>query len=164
MATKIELTKEQKEASNNAIQIALDKEAQLKGKSVLKQLAEDKGYFIIHSFEEKEQEIGGSIAKWISFNYTANEDDCILNASIMLFRKNIYSDKECKVLIPNVKSKLLGTVAAKQAFENQQKIKPVITKGFIKVYSQNEADPNKQDVSIVESEEITFEIIEEKKK
>ena len=163
MATKLTLTAEQKEASNNAIQIALNKEAQLKGKSVLKQLAEDKGFFIIHSFEEKEEEIGNSTVKWVSFNYQANDEDCILNASTMLFRKNIYSDKEAKVLIQNVKGKLLGTLAAKQAFEESLKIYPIITKGFIKVYTPNEADPKKQDVSIVESDEITFEIEEKKK-
>lgn len=149
------LTEEQQTAINQAI----EKEAQAKGKKVLSEIATRNETFTIVSFSEKETKISEKSVKWIAFDY-ANATigaNTILNASMMLFRKNIYSDSECKQPIQITNMGLLGTLAAKEAYENGWEIKPKIVDCWIKEYSKDVQ-------TIVESKELTFEIIVPKAK
>ena len=142
-----------KEESLKALQFAIEKEAQQKGKKALFDIAKRNETFKIVSFEEKADEIGNTTRKWINFNYISKlaGENTILSASMILFRKNLYKDKEAKVILPTTNKGLLGTIAAKEAFENGKEIKPVIvTNCFVKEYDKED------NLIIKESEELTF--------
>ena len=142
-----------KEESLKALQVAIEKEAQQKGKKALFDIAKRNETFKIVSFEEMKGEIGEATQKWINFNYISKlaGEKTILSASMILFRKNLYKDKEAKVILPTTNKGLLGTIAAKEAYENGKEIKPVIiTNCFVKEYDKD------NNVTIKESEELTF--------
>ena len=141
-----------KEESLKALQFAIEKEAQQKGKKALHDIARRNESFKIVSFEEKEDKIGEATQKWINFNYISKlaGENIILSASMILFRKNLYKDKEAKIILPTTNKGLLGTIAAKEAFENGKEIKPVITNCFVKEYDKD------NNIIIKESEELTF--------
>jgi hypothetical protein len=92
-----------KEESLKALQFAIEKEAQQKGKKALYDIAKRNETFKIVSFEEKEDEIGNTTRKWINFNYISKlaGEDTTLSASMILFRKNLYKDnnKDIEFLI-----------------------------------------------------------------
>ena len=142
-----------KEESLKALQIAIEKEAQQKGKKALFHIAKRNETFKIVSFEEMKDEIGNTTRNWINFNYISKlaGENITLSASMSLFKKNLYKDKEAKVILPTTNKGLLGTIAAKEAFENGKEIKPIITANcFVKEYDKD------NNVIIKESEELTF--------
>ena len=134
------------------------------GKHILFKIAERNETFKIHSFDTKERFINGennSRFKTPVFNYTSNyinKGNLILNASLNVFTKPKYEDKECTKLIStfNNNKELIDLVTLKNVYENDYTLKPIVISCFVRIKRPFE---NGVRTEIVQSEELIFEIL-----
>ena len=132
------------------------------GKNLLFKIAERNETFKIHSFETKERINFETDSRFIMpvFNYTTNcidNGNLILNASLNVFTKPKYEDKECTKLIPTFKNQneIIDLVTISNIYKNGWILKPIIVNCFIK-----EVRPYENDIrmEVVQSKRLIFEI------
>ena len=131
-------------------------------KNLLFKIAERNETFKIHSFETKERINFENDSRFIMpvFNYTTNcidNGNLILNASLNVFTKPKYEDKECTKLIPTFKNQneIIDLVTISNIYKNGWILKPIIVNCFIK-----EVRPYENDIrmEVVQSKRLIFEI------
>ena len=132
------------------------------GKHLLFKIAERGETFKIHSFEMKERINFENDSKFIMsvFNYTSNcidNGNLILSASLNVFTKPKYEDKECTKLIPTFKNlnEIIDLVTLSNIYKNGYILKPIIIDCFIKTICPYE---NGLSTKIVQSKQLIFEI------
>lgn len=132
------------------------------GKHLLFKIAERGETFKIHSFEEKERINFENDSKFIMpvFNYTTNcidNGNLILNASLNIFTKPKFEDKECTKLIPTFKNQneIIDLVTLSNIYKNNWILKPIIIDCFIKAVRPYE---NGICVEVIQSKQLMFEI------
>ena len=105
---------------------AIQTESQKKGKATLYQIAKEGKTFKIIEFVERNNQVNENLKlNWIAFSYTSDLlGDVVMEASIILFRKNLYDLNDNTKIIPTTNKGALGTLAAKLAFEKDLQIKP----------------------------------------
>ena len=132
------------------------------GKHLLFKIAERKETFKIHSFEMKERINFETDSKFIMpvFNYTTNcidNGNLILSASLNVFTKPKYEDKECTKLIPTFKNQneIIDLVILSNIYRNNWILKPIIIGCFTK-----EVQPYENGIcmEVVQSKRLIFEI------
>ena len=132
------------------------------GKQLLFKIAERNETFKIHSFETKEKINFETDSRFIMpvFNYTTNcidNGNLTLNASLNVFTKPKYEDKECTKLIPTFKNQneIIDLVTLSNIYKNGWILKPIIVNCFIK-----EVRPYENDIrmEVVQSKRLIFEI------
>ena len=149
---------------NNSLQI-IDKiitnYSERNGKHLLFKLAARGETFKIHSFEMKEIINFETDSKFMMpvFNYTTNcidNGNLILSASLNVFTKPKYEDKECTKLIPTFKiNEIIDLVTLKKIYENNWILKPIAITCFIKTIRPYE---NGTIVETIQSKQLIFEI------
>ena len=150
---------------NNSMQI-IDKIVtnyiESNGKHLLFKIAERNETFKIHSFEMKERINFETDSKFIMpvFNYTTNcidNGNLILSASLNVFTKPKYEDKECTKLIPTFKNQneIIDLVILSNIYRNNWILKPIIIDCFTK-----EVQPYENGIcmEVVQSKRLIFEI------
>lgn len=132
------------------------------GKHLLFKIAERGETFKIHSFEMKERINFETDSKFIMpvFNYTTNcinNSNSILSASLNVFTKPKYEDKECTKLIPTFKNQneIIDLVTLSNIYKNGWILKPIIIACFIKTIRPYE---NGLSTEIIPSKQLMFEI------
>ena len=133
------------------------------GKHLIFKIAERNETFKIHSFETKERINFETDSKFIMpvFNYTTNcidNGNLILNASLNVFTKPKYEDKECTKLIPtfkNLNNEIIDLVTLSNIYRNGWILKPIIIDCFIKAPRPYE---NSIIVEVIQSKQLIFEI------
>lgn len=132
------------------------------GKNLLFKIAERNETFKIHSFETKERINFENDSRFIMpvFNYTTNcidNGNLILNASLNVFTKPKYEDKECTKLIPTFKNQneIIDLVTISNIYKNGWILKPIIVNCFIKEVRPYESGIC---IEVVQSKRLIFEI------
>ena len=132
------------------------------GKNLLFKIAQRNETFKIHSFETKERINFENDSRFIMsvFNYTTNcidNGNLILNASLNVFTKPKYEDKECTKLIPTFKNQneIIDLVTLSNIYKNNWILKPIIIDCFIKAVRPYE---NSICIEVIQSKELIFEI------
>ena len=133
------------------------------GKHLLFKIAERGETFKIHSFEMKERINFENDSRFIMpvFNYTTNcINNCnsILSASLNVFTKPKYEDKECTKAIctfKNINNELIDLVTLSNIYRNGWILKPIIIDCFIKAAQPYE---NGTIVETIQSKQLIFEI------
>ena len=139
---------------------AIQTESQKKGKATLYQIAKEGKTFKIIEFVKRDNQINENLKlNWIAFTYTSDliGEDVIMEASIILFRKNLYDLNDNTKVIPTTNKGALGTLAAKLAFEKELEIKPKEIDCYISILDK--------DGNLIKekSKELFFEILEQPK-
>ena len=132
------------------------------GKNLLFKIAQRDETFKIHSFDTKEKINFENDSRFIMpvFNYTTNcidNGNLILNASLNVFTKPKYEDKECTKLIPTFKNQneIIDLVTLSNIYKNGWILKPIIVNCFTKEIRPYE---NGICVEVVQSKRLIFEI------
>ena len=139
---------------------AIQTESQKKGKATLYQIAKEGKTFKIVEFVKRENQVNETLKlNWIAFTFSSDliGEDVIMEASIILFRKNLYDLNDNTKVIPTTNKGALGTLAAKYAFEKDLSIKPKEIDCFISVLDEN------NNLVKIKSKELYFEILEQPK-
>ena len=139
---------------------AIQTESQKKGKATLHEIAKQGKTFKIVEFVKRDNQVNENLKlNWIAFSYTSDliGEDVIMEASIILFRKNLYDLNDNTKVIPTTNKGALGTLAAKLAFEKDLQIKPSEIDCYISVLDK--------DGNLIKekSKELFFEILEQPK-
>ena len=140
---------------------AIQTESQKKGKATLYQIAKEGKTFKILEFVKRDNQVNETLKlNWIAFTYTSDliGKDVIMEASIILFRKNLYDLNDNSKVIPTTNKGALGTLAAKLAFEKDLSIKPKEIECYISILDEN------GNLIKEKSKELFFEILEPKTK
>lgn len=139
---------------------AIQTESQKKGKATLHEIAKaNKTFKVVEILERNAQINETTKINWVAFSFTSDliGKDITLEASIILFRKNLYSLEDDTKIIPTTNKGVLGTLALKYAFENELEIKPKEIDCFVSILDKD----NK--LIKEKSKELTFEILEKPK-
>jgi hypothetical protein len=139
---------------------AIQTESQKKGKATLYSIAKQNKTFKVVEILERSAKISETnTLSWIAFSFTSDiiGKDITLEASVILFRKNLYDLEDETKIIPTTNKGALGTLALKHAFENDLEIKPKEIECKISILDEN----NK--LIKVESKELIFEILDKPK-
>ena len=139
---------------------AIQTESQKKGKATLYQIAKEGKTFKIVEFVKRENQVNETLKlNWIAFTFSSDliGEDVIMEASIILFRKNLYDLNDNTKVIPTTNKGALGTLAAKYAFEKDLQIKPSEIECYISIFDK--------DGNLIKekSKELFFEILEQPK-
>ena len=139
---------------------AIQTESQKKGKATLYQIAQQGKTFKIIEFVKRDNQVNENLKlNWIAFSYTSDliGEDVVMEASIILFRKNLYDLNDNTKVIPTTNKGALGTLAAKLAFEKNLSIKPKEIDCYISILDK--------DGNLIKekSKELFFEILEQPK-
>ena len=143
------------EVLNEAIQT----ESQKKGKATLYQIAKEGKTFKIIEFVRRDKQVNETLKlNWIAFTFSSDllGKDVIMEASIILFRKNLYDLNDNTKVIPTTNKGVLGTLAAKLAFEKDLEIKPSEIDCYISILDEN------NNLVKTKSKELYFEILDNK--
>ena len=119
---------------------AIQTESQKKGKATLYQIAKEGKTFKIIEFVKRENQVNETLKlNWIAFTFSSDllGADVIMEASIILFRKNLYDLNDNTKVIPTTNKGALGTLAAKLAFEKNLSIKPKEIDCYISILDEN---------------------------
>lgn len=119
---------------------AIQTESQKKGKATLHEIAKQGKTFKIIEFVKRDNQVNETLKlNWIAFTYTSDliGEDVIMEASIILFRKNLYDLNDNTKVIPTTNKGALGTLAAKLAFEKNLSIKPKEIECYISILDEN---------------------------
>ena len=138
---------------------AIQTESQKKGKATLYQIAKEGKTFKIIEFVKRDKQVNESLKlNWIAFTFSSDllGEDVIMEASIILFRKNLYDINDNSKVIPTTNKGALGTLAAKLAFEKNLSIKPKEIDCYISILDEN------GNLIKEKSKELFFEILEPK--
>ena len=139
---------------------AIQTESQKKGKATLYQIAKEGKTFKIIEFVKRENQVNETLKlNWIAFTFSSDllGADVIMEASIILFRKNLYDLNDNTKVIPTTNKGALGTLAAKLAFEKNLSIKPKEIDCYISILNEN------GNLIKEKSKELFFEILEQPK-
>ena len=139
---------------------AIQTESQKKGKATLHEIAKQGKTFKIVEFVKRDNQVNENLKlNWIAFSYTSDliGEDVIMEASIILFRKNLYDLNDNTKVIPTTNKGALGTLAAKLAFEKNLSIKPKEIECYISILDEND------NLIKEKSKELFFEILEQPK-
>ena len=139
---------------------AIQTESQKKGKATLYQIAKEGKTFKIIEFVKRENQVNETLKlNWIAFTFSSDllGEDVIMEASIILFRKNLYDLNDNTKVIPTTNKGALGTLAAKLAFEKDLEIKPKEIDCYISILDEN------GNLIKEKSKELFFEILEQPK-
>ena len=139
---------------------AIQTESQKKGKATLHEIAKANKTFKVVEIVNREAAINDTTnLKWIAFSFTSEliGKDVALEASVILFRKNLYELQDETKIIHTTNKGVLGTLALKYAFENDLEIKPKEIECKVSILDEN----NK--LIKVESKELIFEILDKSK-
>ena len=140
---------------------AIQTESQKKGKATLYQIAKEGKTFKIIEFVKRNKQVNENLKlNWIAFTFSSDllGEDVIMEASIILFRKNLYDLNDNSKVIPTTNKGALGTLAAKYAFEKDLLIKPSEIECYISILDEN------GNLIKEKSKELFFEILEPKTK
>ena len=140
---------------------AIQTESQKKGKATLHEIAKANKTFKVVEILERDAQINETTKiNWVAFSFESEliGKDVALEASVILFRKNLYDLNDTTKIIHTTNKGVLGTLALKHAFENELEIKPKEIECFISILDEN----NK--LIKVKSKELIFEILEKPKK
>ena len=140
---------------------AIQTESQKKGKATLYQIAKEGKTFKIIEFVRRDKQVNETLKlNWIAFTFSSDllGKDVIMEASIILFRKNLYDLNDNTKVIPTTNKGALGTLAAKLAFEKNLSIKPKEIDCYISIIDEN------GNLIKEKSKELFFEILEQKTK
>lgn len=146
-----------KSKSLEVLNSAIQTESQKKGKATLHEIAKQGKTFKIIEFVERDKQINETLKlNWIAFTFSSDllGEDVVMEASIILFRKNLYDLNDNTKVIPTTNKGALGTLAAKLAFEKNLSIKPKEIDCYI---SEIDKDNN---LIKVKSKELFFEILD----
>lgn len=138
---------------------AIQTESQKKGKATLYQIAKEGKTFKIIEFVRRENQVNETLKlNWIAFTFSSDllGEDVIMEASIILFRKNLYDLNDNTKVIPTTNKGALGTLAAKLAFEKDLEIKPKEIDCFVSILDEN------NNLVKTKSKELYFEILDNK--
>ena len=136
---------------------AIQTESQKKGKATLYQIAKEGKTFKIIEFVKRDNQVNETLKlNWIAFTFSSDllGEDVIMEASIILFRKNLYDLNDISKVIPTTNKGALGTLAAKLAFEKDLEIKPKEIDCYISILDEN------GNLIKEKSKELFFEILE----
>lgn len=139
---------------------AIQTESQKKGKATLHEIAKANKTFKVVEILERDAKLNETTKiNWVAFSFTSEliGKDVVLEASVILFRKNLYDLNDNTKVIHTTNKGVLGTLALKYAFENQLEIKPKEIDCFVSILDEN----NK--LIKVKSKELIFEILEKPK-
>ena len=134
---------------------AIQTESQKKGKATLHEIAKANKTFKVVEILERNASINETTKiNWIAFSFESDliGKGVILEASVILFRKNLYSLEDDTKIIPTTNKGVLGTLALKYAFENNLQIKPKEIECFVSILEDNK-------LTKIKSKELTFEIL-----
>ena len=143
--------------SLEVLEEAIQTESQKKGKATLYQIAKEGKTFKIIEFVKRENQVNETLKlNWIAFTFSSDllGKDVIMEASIILFRKNLYDLNDNTKVIPTTNKGALGTLAAKYAFEKELSIKPSEIECYISILNEN------GNLIKEKSKELFFEILE----
>ena len=135
---------------------AIQTESQKKGKATLHEIAKANKTFKVVEILKRDAQINETTKiNWIAFSFESDliGKGVILEASVILFRKNLYSLEDDTKVIPTTNKGVLGTLALKYAFENNLQIKPKEIECFVSILEDNK-------LTKVKSKELTFEILD----
>ena len=135
---------------------AIQTESQKKGKATLHEIAKANKTFKVVEILKRDAQINETTKiNWIAFSFESDliGKGVILEASVILFRKNLYSLEDDTKIIPTTNKGVLGTLALKHAFENNLQIKPKEIECFVSILEDNK-------LTKVKSKELTFEILD----
>ena len=135
---------------------AIQTESQKKGKATLHEIAKQGKTFKVVEILERNASINETTKiNWIAFSFESDliGKGVILEASVILFRKNLYSLEDDTKIIPTTNKGVLGTLALKYAFENNLQIKPKEIECFVSILEDNK-------LTKVKSKELIFEILD----
>ncbi len=135
---------------------AIQTESQKKGKATLHEIAKQGKTFKVVEILERNASINETTKiNWIAFSFESDliGKGVILEASVILFRKNLYSLEDDTKTIPTTNKGVLGTLALKYAFENNLQIKPKEIECFVSILEDNK-------LTKIKSKELTFEILD----
>ena len=138
---------------------AIQTESQKKGKATLHEIAKQGKTFKIVEFVKRDNQVNENLKlNWIAFTYISDliGKDVIMEASIILFRKNLYDINDNTKVIPTTNKGALGTLAAKLAFEKDLEIKPKEIDCFVSILDEN------NNLVKTKSKELYFEILDNK--
>ena len=150
-----------KSKSLEVLNSAIQTESQKKGKATLYQIAKEGKTFKIIEFVRRENQVNETLKlNWIAFTFSSDliGKDVVMEASIILFRKNLYDLNDNTKVIPTTNKGALGTLAAKYAFEKDLEIKPSEIECYISILDEN------NNLIKEKSKELFFEILEQPKK
>ena len=139
---------------------AIQTESQKKGKSTLHEIAKAGKTFKVVEILDREAAVNETTnLKWVAFSFTSDliGKDAVLEASVILFRKNLYELNNDTKIIHTTNKGVLGTLALKYAFENGFEIKPKEIDCKVSILDEN------NNLTKVESKELVFEILEQPK-
>lgn len=139
---------------------AIQTESQKKGKATLHEIAKQGKTFKVVEILERDAQINESTKiNWIAFSFESEliGKNITLEASVILFRKNLYDLEDTTKVIPTTNKGVLGTLALKYAFENGLEIKPKEIECFVSILDKD----NK--LIKEKSKELIFEILEKPK-
>ena len=148
-----------KSKSLEVLNEAIQTESQKKGKATLHEIAKQGKTFKIVEFVKRDNQVNENLKlNWIAFSYTSDliGEDVIMEASIILFRKNLYDLNDNTKVIPTTNKGALGTLAAKLAFEKELEIKPKEIDCFVSILDEN------NNLVKTKSKELYFEILDNK--
>ena len=140
---------------------AIQTESQKKGKATLHEIARQGKTFKIVEFVKRDNQVNETLKlNWIAFTYISDliGEGVVMEASIILFRKNLYDLNDNSKVIPTTNKGALGTLAAKYAFEKDLQIKPSEIECYISILDKND------NLIKEKSKELFFEILEPKTK
>ena len=143
--------------SLEVLEEAIQTESQKKGKATLYQIAKEGKTFKIIEFVKRDKQVNETLKlNWIAFTFSSDllGKDVIMEASIILFRKNLYDLNDNTKVIPTTNKGALGTLAAKLAFEKNLSIKPKEIDCYISILNEN------GNLIKEKSKELFFEILE----
>ena len=143
--------------SLEVLEEAIQTESQKKGKATLYQIAKEGKTFKIIEFVKRDKQVNETLKlNWIAFTFSSDllGEDVIMEASIILFRKNLYDLNDNTKVIPTTNKGALGTLAAKYAFEKDLQIKPSEIDCYISILDKN------GNLIKEKSKELFFEILE----
>ena len=135
---------------------AIQTESQKKGKATLHEIAKQGKTFKVVEILERNASINETTKiNWVAFSFTSDliGKDVVLEASVILFRKNLYDLNDNTKVIPTTNKGVLGTLALKRAFENELEIKPKEIDCYISILEDNKLIKTK-------SKELIFEILD----
>lgn len=136
---------------------AIQTESQKKGKATLHEIAKQNKTFKVVEILERTAKISETnTLSWIAFSFTSDliGKDVIMEASVILFRKNLYDLKDDTKLIPTTNKGALGTLALKLAFEKNLQIKPKEIVCNVSILNEN------NQLTKTKSNELIFEILD----
>lgn len=137
---------------------AIQTESQKKGKATLHEIAKAGKTFKVVEILDREATINETTnLKWVAFSFTSDliGKDVVLEASVILFRKNLYELNDDTKIIHTTNKGVLGTLALKYAFENGLEIKPKEIDCKVSILDEN------NNLKKVKSKELVFEILEQ---